>query len=81
MSDGGDEHDEAAATPGARPPTSRMADDSAVGTSFGWVPKTRMARFVSVIDVASVAMSCTCHVRARIVRITVRSYAEPEQRS
>jgi hypothetical protein len=50
-----------------------MVDDSTVGTSFGWVPKTRIARFVSVIDVASVAMSCTCHVRARMVRITVCS--------
>ena len=42
-------------------------------SAFGWVPKTRMARLVSVIDVARVAMSCTCHVRARMVRITVCS--------
>jgi len=55
------------------PPTSTIVDDSRVGTSLGWVPNTRIARLVSVIDVASVAMSCTCHVRARIARITTRS--------
>ena len=55
------------------PPTSAIAEDSAVGTSLGWVPNTMMARLVRVMEVASVAMSWTCHVRARIVRITVRS--------
>ena len=50
-----------------------MAAESRVGTSLGWVPNTMMARLVSVIEVASVAMSCTCQVRARIVRITARS--------
>ena len=55
------------------PPRSTMVDDRVVGTSLGWVPKTRMARLVRVIEVASVAMSWTCHVRARMVRITPRS--------
>ena len=55
------------------PPRSRMAAESRVGTSLGWVPKARMARLVSVIEVARVAMSCTCQVRARMVRITARS--------
>jgi len=33
---------------------------------LGWVPNTMMARLVRVIEVASVAMSWTCHVRARM---------------
>src|SRR5678815_3302671 len=43
------------------------------GTQPKEVPKTRIARLVRVIEVASVAMSCTCQVRGRMVRITARS--------
>ena len=39
------------------------------------MPNTMIARFVSTIDVASVAMSWTCHVRSRMARMTVRWYA------
>ena len=53
------------------PPTSRMRAERVVGTSLGCVPSTMMARFVSTIDVASVAISCTCQERGRIARITV----------
>ena len=69
----GGEHERAAARPARTPPTLEDGDDSAVGTSLGWVPKTRMARLVSMIEVASVAMSCTCQERGRMARITVRS--------
>ena len=55
-----------------KPPSARMREDSIVGTSLGWVPSTMMARFVSTMDVASVAMSWTCHERGRIGRITLR---------
>jgi hypothetical protein len=55
-----------------------MREESAVGTSLGWVPSTMMARLVRTIDVAKVAMSCTCQERGRIARITVRWYAMPK---
>ena len=54
-------------------PISRIREDSTVGTSFAWAPNTMLARLVSVIDVARVAMSWTCQERSRMERMTVRS--------
>src|SRR6266446_1256675 len=62
-----------------KPPTSRMREESAVGTSLGWVPRTMMARFVSTIDVASVAISWRSQERGDGVGQAELAVAEPER--